>query len=215
MKKVSICIAVLIAMLLVFKYANKEIYVEDDVHSRVISNFEDVVANPESYPDYSIEVFDSHSVYIDEIIADTNVNAEARKNLYLPPYEDEENIVYARYKDKVAVTNKYNIYPYYYIKFISENGKVCGIDSITAAAIDFADGRKVRSFSGAMLYLNESNSGIYQNIYGNFYDNGITFARQADTETLMKIEYTLDSQQYSDKAVAFSSQRGIYFQFNK
>ena len=123
--------------------------------------------------------------------------------------------MYACYKDKVAATNKYSIYPYYYIKFISENGKVKGIDGITAAAIDFADGSKRRNFSGAMLYLNESNSGIYQDIYGNFYNEGVTFVRQADTESLMKIEYTVNSQEYSDKSVAFSSQRGIYFQFNK
>ena len=86
MKKLSVIIVLLIAVLLAFKYANKEVYIQDDVHSRVIHDFEDVVANPENYPDYSIEVFDSHSSFIDEIVADKNVNTDIKNNLYQPPY---------------------------------------------------------------------------------------------------------------------------------
>lgn len=213
MKKNFIIVAVLIGIIGVFSYINREYWVEDDVHSRVIYDFEEVVANPDKYPDYSIEVFASHSDFIDEIIADETINNDAKINLYFPPYDDEENMVYARYKDKVAVTNKYSISPIYYIKFIEENGKVIGIDSITAAGIDFTDDKINRSFSGVMLYLNESKSGIFQNIYGNFYDNASTVAKQDDTETLYRIKYTLSGQTYPDNSVAFSTMRGIYFQF--
>lgn len=211
MKKIAVTIMIFTAVCFAFYCANKETYVEDDVHNRVIYNLEDVVANPDNYPDYSIEIFDSNSEYINTIIKDENVNSDIKLNLQKS--ENEENIVYARYKDTVAVTNKYSISPYYYIKFITENGKIIGIDCITAAAIDFQCGDKKYSFSGSMLYLNESTSAIYQNIYGNFYRKGETTVRQAATETLMKIVYTFDTQEYPDNSVAFSTQRGVYFQF--
>jgi len=213
MKKLFISAVVLIGIISIFGYANREYSVEDDVHSRVIYDFEDVVINPDKYPDYSIEVFASHSDFIEEIIADENINNDAKINLYLPPYDDEKDIVYARYRDKVAVTNKYNIYPVYYIKFIEENGKVISIDSIAAAGIDFEDSKINRSFSGTMLYLNESESGIFQDIYGNFYNKDKTVAKQKNSQTHMKIEYTLSQQAYPDNSVAFSNARGIYFQF--
>ena len=213
MRKFFLSAVVLIGIISIFSYVNREYSVEDDVHSRVIYDFEDVVTNPDKYPDYSIEVFGNHSDFIDEIIADENINNDIKTNLYLTHYDDEENMVYARYKDRVAVTNKYIISPIYYIKFIAENGKVIGIDSITAAGIDFTYGKINRSFSGAMLYLNESESGIFQDIYGNFYNKDKTIAKQADSETLFKIEYTLSGQSYPDNSVAFSTMRGIYFQF--
>ena len=213
MKKIAISLVLVVAVSFIFYCASRETYVDDNVHSRVIYDFEDVVANPENYPDYSIEVFDSCSAYIDEIMSDENVNSDIKNNIL--PTENEANIVYARYKDKVAVTDKYSISPYYYIKFIVDNGKVNGIDSITAAAIDLKDDGKSRSFNGAMLYLNESNSGIYQCIWGNIYKSGKTTFRQDNTETLMRVEYYVDLNGNPRDSVSFDSQRGIYFQFNK
>ncbi|MBR5806918.1 MAG: hypothetical protein IKY30_09170 [Oscillospiraceae bacterium] len=213
MKKIIVGLLLTVVLTFGFIYSNREYAVEDSVNNRVIYNFEDVVTNPDSYGDYNIIIYNSYREYIDAIIEDENVNFDAKNNLYMPPYNDEDNIVYAKYTDTITVTNKYNIHPYYYIKFKTENDEAVAIDSITAAAINFSDDAINRSFSGTLLYHHESDIGIFQIIYGNFYPSCRMKIKQSESDSLIKIEYMLAGNNYSDKSVSFDKQRNIYFQF--
>ncbi len=193
-------------------------------------DIEDVLNHPEKYPDVKIEIYETTDEYIETISQDKNIDEETREKLIQSAYAKElescsddgmvpskpEVQKYLTFYFDVHVKDSYYVQIYFYTlcSFLDgPNGPAYNPNRLLRveyANMDRAYKGRAREFQGTLYYNLESETRLFWDLNGDFFDYGTTSytgggAAPVGGEKTLSFSIT-----YSNNHYAYCHEKGSY-----
>ena len=189
-------------------------FTEPSEHNVV--NLDDVLANPEKYPNIEINIVDTKE-YIDIIRNSNTINPETKNELIDNAITSSltRGVVYEylTLKDTAKIDYGYSCYPYFFCKMEYNSGFSTPnrIVSVEYADINLDYYGISKVFAGNLHYILKAGNRLYWDLNGHYYNNGdisISYGGSIGITGAASTSFTVG---YSSSHYAYKQVTGEYY----